>query len=86
MVRSIKQKCLGKACVTYEKMLTLLCEGESVINERHLTYLPDDPNEITSIAPGSQPGGKGFTTGETNTLRWANISQTTLELADCCKN
>ncbi|XP_071039994.1 uncharacterized protein [Parasteatoda tepidariorum] len=45
MVRSIKEvlrKCLGRACVTYEEMLT-----ESVINGRPLTYLSDYPNEMT---------------------------------------
>ncbi|XP_054724179.1 uncharacterized protein LOC129234240 [Uloborus diversus] len=54
MVRSIKQilrKCLGKACVTYEEMLTVLCEAESVINERPLTYISDDPNEMTPVTP-----------------------------------
>ncbi|GFY71928.1 hypothetical protein TNIN_477541 [Trichonephila inaurata madagascariensis] len=35
--------------VTYEKMLTLLHEGESVFNGRPLAYLSDDPNEITAI-------------------------------------
>ncbi|XP_015916070.3 uncharacterized protein [Parasteatoda tepidariorum] len=52
MVRSIKEvlrKCLGRACVTYEEMLTLLCEAESVINGRPHTYLSDDPNEMTPI-------------------------------------
>ncbi|GFS51387.1 hypothetical protein TNIN_279511 [Trichonephila inaurata madagascariensis] len=38
-------------CVTYEEMPTLLCEGESVINGRPLTYVSDDPNETTAITP-----------------------------------
>lgn len=37
--------------MTYEEMLTLLCEAESVINGRPLTYLSDDPNEMTPLTP-----------------------------------
>ncbi|GFW16614.1 integrase catalytic domain-containing protein [Trichonephila clavipes] len=77
MVRSIKRilrKCLLIIWVTYEEMLTLLCEGESVLNGRPLTYVvakshrvakqcdvnihlltltyvSDDPNEMTAITP-----------------------------------
>ncbi|GFY12097.1 hypothetical protein TNCV_4975971 [Trichonephila clavipes] len=36
--------------VTYKKMLTLLCEGESVFKGRPLAYLSDGPNEMTAIA------------------------------------
>ncbi|GBM30601.1 hypothetical protein AVEN_27630-1 [Araneus ventricosus] len=42
-------KVLGLACVTYEEMVTLLCECESVVNGRPLTYLYDDPNELMVI-------------------------------------
>ncbi|GFX88619.1 dual 3',5'-cyclic-AMP and-GMP phosphodiesterase 11 [Trichonephila clavipes] len=54
MVRSIKElllKCLGKACVTYEEMLTLLYDCEATINERPLTYLSDDLKELKSFTP-----------------------------------
>ncbi|GFV07101.1 DUF5641 domain-containing protein [Trichonephila clavipes] len=32
-------------------MFTLLCEGESVLIGRPLTYVSDDPNETTAITP-----------------------------------
>ena len=54
MVRCVKEllrKCLGKACVTYEEMLTLLCDCEAVVNGRPLTYLSDDPNELKPLTP-----------------------------------
>ncbi|KFM71124.1 hypothetical protein X975_02399, partial [Stegodyphus mimosarum] len=54
MVRCIKEllrKCLGKSCVTYEEMLTLLTDCEATINGRPLTYLSDDPNELRPLTP-----------------------------------
>ncbi|GFY66781.1 uncharacterized protein TNIN_45051 [Trichonephila inaurata madagascariensis] len=54
MVRSIKEllrKCLGKACVTYEEMLTLLYDCEATINGRPLIYLSDDPKELKPLTP-----------------------------------
>ncbi|GFU48520.1 uncharacterized protein NPIL_45821 [Nephila pilipes] len=32
-------------------MLTLLCECESIVNGRPLTYIYDDPNELKAIKP-----------------------------------
>ncbi|GBM48003.1 hypothetical protein AVEN_34339-1 [Araneus ventricosus] len=54
MVRSIKEilrKCLGKACVTYEEMLTLLSDCEATINGRPFTYLSEDPKELKPLTP-----------------------------------
>lgn len=54
MVRCVKEllrKCLGRACVTYEEMLTLLYDCEATINGRPLTYLSDDPNELKPLTP-----------------------------------
>ncbi|GFU54920.1 integrase catalytic domain-containing protein [Trichonephila clavipes] len=45
------RKCLGKACVTYEEMLTLLYDCEATINLRPLTYLSDDPKELKPLTP-----------------------------------
>ncbi|GFR07229.1 integrase catalytic domain-containing protein [Trichonephila clavata] len=54
MIRTVKQllrKVLGRACVTYVGMETLLCECESIVNGRPLTYIYDDPNELRVIKP-----------------------------------
>ncbi|GFS61780.1 DUF5641 domain-containing protein [Trichonephila clavipes] len=53
MVRTIKElrKCLGKACVTYKEMLTLLYDCEATMNGPQLTYLSDDPKELKPLTP-----------------------------------
>ncbi|GBM08086.1 hypothetical protein AVEN_122999-1 [Araneus ventricosus] len=51
IIKQFLRKVLGRACVTYEEMVTLLCECESVVNGRPLTYLYDDPNELRAIKP-----------------------------------
>ncbi|GFW27014.1 integrase catalytic domain-containing protein [Trichonephila clavipes] len=50
-VKQLLRKVLGRECVTYVKMDTLLCECESIVNERPLTYIYDDPNELRVIKP-----------------------------------
>ena len=45
LVRSVKstlRKVLGKKTLTYEELLTVLCEVEAVINSRPLTYATED--------------------------------------------
>ncbi|GBO11766.1 hypothetical protein AVEN_19164-1 [Araneus ventricosus] len=51
IIKQLLRNVLGRACVTYEEMVTLLCECESVVNECPLTYLYDDPNELRAIKP-----------------------------------
>ncbi|GBM93179.1 hypothetical protein AVEN_181975-1 [Araneus ventricosus] len=51
IIMQLLRNVLGRACATYEEMVTLLCECESVVNGRLLTYLYDDPNELRAIKP-----------------------------------
>ncbi|GFX47964.1 DUF5641 domain-containing protein [Trichonephila clavipes] len=44
-------KVLARTCVTYEEILTLLCECESILNGRPLTHVSDVPNDMTYITP-----------------------------------
>ncbi|GBM93723.1 hypothetical protein AVEN_6897-1 [Araneus ventricosus] len=53
IIKQLLRKVLGGACVTYEEMVTLLCECESVVNGHPLTYLYDDPNELRTIKPSN---------------------------------
>ncbi|XP_055948214.1 uncharacterized protein LOC129981407 [Argiope bruennichi] len=50
-LKQLLRKVLGHASVSYEEMLTLLCECESIVNGRPLTYIYDDPNELKAIKP-----------------------------------
>lgn len=45
------RKIFGKACLGYEEMFTILCDCESVINARPLTYLSDYPRDLDPITP-----------------------------------
>ena len=54
IVRIIKQllrRVLAKASVNYEDMLTILCDCESVINSRPLTYMSSDSNDLVPLTP-----------------------------------
>lgn len=46
LVRSVEEllrRVLKRACLTYEEMSTTLCDCESIINARPITYLSEDP-------------------------------------------
>lgn len=53
VVKSLLRKSLGKASLDYQEMTTVLCECENVINDRPLTYLYDDPNEMRPLTPNT---------------------------------
>ncbi|GIY80926.1 DUF5641 domain-containing protein [Caerostris extrusa] len=62
MIRTVKQllrKVLGRACVSYEEMVTVLCECERIVNGRPLTYIYDNPNELRAIKPSDFIRHKG---------------------------
>ncbi|XP_046734982.1 uncharacterized protein LOC124404696 [Diprion similis] len=51
LVKRLLRRILGKACLTYEEMMTTLCDCESVINSRPMTYVSDDPMDLVSLSP-----------------------------------
>ena len=51
MLKSILRKVLGKSCLTYEEMVTVLCDAEYVLNSRPLTYLSEDSNDYKALTP-----------------------------------
>lgn len=54
LIRSVKdilKRVVGKACLNYEEMSTILCETENIINSRPLGSMGDDPNDLTALTP-----------------------------------
>jgi len=54
LIRLLKQlplKTLGKALLTHEGLETVLCDCESVINSRPLTYVSEDVTYLAPITP-----------------------------------
>lgn len=56
LIRSTKNllvRVLGRASVTYEELLTILCEVEAVLNSRPLTYMSNDPRDLVALTPSN---------------------------------
>jgi hypothetical protein len=54
LIRSVKdllKKMLGHKKLRYVQMETVLCEAESIINGRPLTYVTEDPDDLIPITP-----------------------------------
>lgn len=51
MVKYLLKRVLGRTSLNYEEMSSTLCDCESVINSRPLTYLSEDPEEILPLTP-----------------------------------
>ncbi len=62
LVKSVKRclkKILGRACVMYEELLTILTEIECVLNSRPLTYVSTEDLE-EPLTPTHLLSGDGF--------------------------
>lgn len=46
IMKDLLKRTLGNAFLHYEEMLTILCDVESIMNDRPLTYLSEDSNEL----------------------------------------
>ena len=54
LIRLLKQllrKTLGKALLTCKELVTVLCDCESIINSRPLTYVSKDVTDLAPITP-----------------------------------
>ncbi|XP_035208627.1 uncharacterized protein LOC118183265 [Stegodyphus dumicola] len=54
LVRSTKTllvRILGRSSVNFEELLTVLCDVESTLNNRPLTYIYDDSEELVPLTP-----------------------------------
>jgi hypothetical protein len=52
VVKDLLKRNLGKSCLYMEEIYTVLCDCESVINSRPLTYISDDNNDFSPLTPG----------------------------------
>lgn len=51
ILKPLLRKVLGRASLTYEDLSTLVCDCESIINSRPITFAANDPNEPTPLTP-----------------------------------
>jgi hypothetical protein len=51
MMKQLLRKCLGNSSLTYEEFQTVLCDCESVVNSRPLTYISNDVNDLIPLTP-----------------------------------
>ncbi|GFY16477.1 integrase catalytic domain-containing protein [Trichonephila clavipes] len=51
VIKELLKRTLGKAILTYEELLTVLCDCEAVVNSRPLTYVSEDPNDLIPLTP-----------------------------------
>ncbi|GFU97739.1 integrase catalytic domain-containing protein [Trichonephila clavipes] len=51
MLKNVLRKVLGKASLNEKELNTLLCDAESIINSRPITYLSEDPKDLVALTP-----------------------------------
>jgi hypothetical protein len=51
IVKELLKRTLGKSVLTYEELNTVICDCESIINCRPLTYVSEDPRELIPLTP-----------------------------------
>ncbi|GFS84356.1 integrase catalytic domain-containing protein [Trichonephila clavipes] len=50
-VKDLLKHTLGNAVLTYEELLTVLCDCESIVNSRPLTYVSEDSDDLIPLTP-----------------------------------
>lgn len=51
MLKELLRRNLGKSCLHYEELYTVVCECEAILNSRPLTYLSEDPSDLVPLTP-----------------------------------
>lgn len=51
VMKRILRKVLGRSSLDYESLLTVLCDVESTMNNRPLTYLSEDVDDLVALTP-----------------------------------
>ena len=50
-MKILLRKVLGRACLSYEEMITVLCDCELTLNSRPLTYLSGESDDLKPLTP-----------------------------------
>lgn len=75
---------VGKSHLTYEEMLTVLCEVEAILNSRPITPLSSDLNDLAYLSPGhflvgttmnGLPCNDLCDVNENRLIRWQRVEQ-----------
>ncbi|XP_077869598.1 uncharacterized protein LOC144361498 [Saccoglossus kowalevskii] len=61
ITKSTLKKVLGKACVTFDELQTILTEVESVINDRPLTHIASNAYDLVPLTPSHLMIGRMYT-------------------------
>ncbi|XP_054287608.1 uncharacterized protein LOC129003337 [Macrosteles quadrilineatus] len=79
LIRLLKQllrRVLGRASLTYEEFLTVLCSCESVINSRPLTYISEDSHDMEVLTPAMFLNGtKEYGVIDLDQINYTNLSR-----------
>ncbi|XP_051160117.1 uncharacterized protein LOC127280858 [Leptopilina boulardi] len=51
ILKTILRKVLGKACLSFENLMTSLCDAEIIINSRPLTYVSENSDDLKPLSP-----------------------------------
>ncbi|XP_018376619.1 PREDICTED: uncharacterized protein LOC108769890 [Trachymyrmex cornetzi] len=75
---------IGRAHLSFEELLTVLCEIEAILNSRPITSLSTDPNDLECLTPGhfligeplnSFPCRDVSDVNENRLIRWQRVEQ-----------
>lgn len=51
ILKPLLRKVLGRSSLSYEDLATLICDCEAIINSRPITFLSNDPEDLTPLTP-----------------------------------
>ena len=51
MVKKVLRRVLARACLNYERMSTILCDCEDILNSRPLGYVSEDLEDLAPLTP-----------------------------------
>ncbi|GFS99104.1 putative RNA-directed DNA polymerase from transposon X-element [Trichonephila clavipes] len=51
VLKDLLKRTLGNAVLMYEELLTILCDCESIVNSRPLTYVSEDSDDLIPLTP-----------------------------------